>query len=100
MTTYNTPHTTTNKKIFAARYTEKIEPSTITKSAALAARSARSKSSLRRFWPKLIVAGFKKPPHSHKNNCFVFRKYSKCDTRSDFQPQVWHSTRLFIPCNS
>ncbi len=29
-----------------------------------AAASARSKSSLRRLWPKLIVAGLRKPPHS------------------------------------
>ena len=65
-----------------------------------AARLARSKSSGRRFCPKLIVAGFKNPPHLQTGGRRVWRKDSKCGSGSERCPQLWHSIKLFVPCNS
>ena len=65
---YGVPRSAAINGIDAAGYTDSVEPSAITRSAATAAAVARCRSSSRSDWPKLIVAGFSSPPQSHRGD--------------------------------
>ena len=64
-------------------------------------RPGRASSSAgSRFCPKLIVAGFKNPPHAQSGGVRCARKKSKCGCGSLRLLQLWHSTSELVPCSS
>ena len=66
-----------------------------------AVMALRFKSCSRNAWPKLMVAGFRKPPQCSQVGARpVFCTKSKWSSGSLKAWQVWHSTLLLVPCNS